>query len=793
MNDKALNDVLAELIDPPPGMLGIQGVAGVLSEVLQRAWLIRAEVEVEGQKKPKFLDLIPELRKLCGAISTQSDGSGRWIEKDSALRQFKTDYPIYSALFELSKAKKPLSEGRLQLVAHGLVAAHMGMPKTDGCAEMPKANIQAAFRELRRLGSPLLDSVLFELPSRQGCYQSLRMVEQSGNSGFGREELKGLGHIRRLVGLSLGVEAPLEVSTRVKGELASRVSVEGLARGEEVSIDQLGDGGGEHFYLFEASLSDPANIEKRQRDGLAPRDVVSEVSQIKPSGRSNPRRGGSQQHAIYEARNIKNQMRRAAQPLTGRWDRLTEFDVASSISTLSWRGAGRNPGTIAAGLVLLCGRPLTTVVNTRLFNRAHKVPKHLSEDSMAICYENAFIQVSVPVPERSRQIQMEWYACLVPADDQLRLPIVRLLWDLLVEYLGASAGEWHGYLFPRCEIDDIKTSAESIIAGVRLEEGARLTETRLQRCLYNEIVDVLGDTADAVFITGNQPSVGTHVGIHYYCVSEADLQDRYLNALRGMVPQELQELMVPIGTCTSRHHFIGSPLCPTLEWLRAFVSELRKKLAEPKRMALDADCLIELHNRYTLYVVMFMAMATGYRSVQAPLSRSTDYDPLSGMLVVADKTDSAFSHARLVPVPEILSRQLDLYRQHRDRVADRMWALLGIEEPQHFLFFISKASRAKASQKLVRVVPVTSEKLKSLLKGSWDLPLNVNRHFMRSELRHRNVHGELVDAWMGHWLDGQEPMGRYSTLSPIDFAAHLEPVLSEILAEMGWSPGEGLS
>jgi len=788
MDDKVLNDVLAKLIEPPPGMLGIQRVAGVLSEVLQRAWLIKAEVRAEGQRKPRFIDVIPQLRELCRAISEQSDDSGRWIEKDDALQHFKTDYPIYSALFELSNSANLLSEGRLQLVAHCLVAAHMGVPKTDDHASMPEANVQAAFRELRRLGGCLLDSVLFELPSRRGCYQSLKRVEQSGDSDFGRKELEGIGHIRRLMGLSLGLEVPFEVSGRANGKRAS-----GAEHGVEVSSGQLGDERGESFYLFEASLSSPTHIEKGHQDGLARTDVVSEVSQFKPSGRSNPRRGGSQQHAIYNARHIKNQIRRAAQPLTGRWDRLTEFDIASSISMLSWPGAGQNPGTIAAGLVLLSGRPLTTVLNTRLFDHVSQVPKHPSENRMALCYEGAFIQIPVPVPERYRQLPMEWYANLVPADDQLRLPIVRVLWDLLVEYLGSSAIGWRGRLFPQSEIDDIKISAENIIADVRLEDGARLTETRLQRCLYNEIADVLGDTADAVFITGNQPSVGTHVGIHYYCVSEVDLQDRYLIALRGMVPEGLQELMVPVRGFSSRDHFIGSPLCPTLEWLSASVSELRAKLAESKRMALDADHLIERHNRYTLYVLMFMAMATGYRSVQAPLSRSTDYDPLSGLLVVADKTDSAFSHARLVPVPEILARQLDLYSQHRERVADRMWAILGIEEAQHFLFFLSKVSRAKASQKLVKVVPVTSEKLKTLLKGIWDLPLNVNRHYMRSELRHRGVHGELVDAWMGHWLDGQEPMGRYSTLSPVDFAAQLEPVLSEILEEMGWSPEEGLS
>jgi hypothetical protein len=195
-----------------------------------------------------------------------------------------------------------------------------------------------------------------------------------------------------------------------------------------------------------------------------------------------------------------------------------------------------------------------------------------------------------------------------------------------------------------------------------------------------------------------------------------------------------------------------------------------------------------------LYVALFLAFGTGYRSVQAPLSRHTDYDPLSGMLVVADKTNSAFSHARLVPVPESLSRQLDLYKQHRESVADQMWAFLRIKEPAHFLFFLSRAaSGTKKSEKLVKVIPVNSDTLKARLRGISDLPLNINRHFLRSELRHRGVHAELVDAWMGHWLDGQEPMGRYSTLSPIDFASGIEPGLSEILNEMGWTPKEGMS
>ncbi|MEP1215139.1 MAG: hypothetical protein ABJM11_03880 [Marinobacter sp.] len=94
---------------------------------------------------------------------------------------------------------------------------------------------------------------------------------------------------------------------------------------------------------------------------------------------------------------------------------------------------------------------------------------------------------------------------------------------------------------------------------------------------------------------------------------------------------------------------------------------------------------------------------------------------------------------------------------------------------------------------LVKVRPATPTTLAKNLKGISDLPLNINRHYLRSELRHRGVHAEFVDAWMGHWLDGQEPMGRFSTLSPLDFSSSIEPVLSEILNEMGWLPEEGLS
>lgn len=795
MIEQKSSEVLQKLIDPPRGMRGVVGVAGVLQQVLKSAWLIKVEAEPsDGRSKPAFLDVIPSLIELCSLIMHKTEGSGYWVEQPDAEKRFKTDHPVYAALYEVSKARSTLSGGRCQLLAHALVASQSGIPAKAEGSEKPSANIQAAFRELRRLDSRVLDSVQFEVPSRHGCYNALKEIEQTGSTEFNRVELNQLAHIRRLIGLSLGVEKPIEISARKHNGGGSFADSWSQIIREEVSPEQLGDDAGQSFFFVESTASDSVDVDAGRLDGLPESDVAPRIRHVVASERANPRRGGSLQRSVFQSRHIANQLRRSAQALTSRWDRLTEHEIGAVISALSGQGAGRNPGVLALGLVLLIGRPLSTILNARLFSSIDQVPEHISGDSVAICREGSFIQVNVPLPERMRPLRQEWQSSLRQTDNQLRLPFVVLLRNLLFDFIGVDDADWSGYLFPRPNIDDIKHSVENVISEVRSENGARVTITRLQRCLYNEIADVQGDIVDGVVITGNQPATGTHVGIHYYCVPESDMQERYLKAAREMVAGEFTELMAPVVLCPERSSYIGSPFCPKPECLVVLVTKLRQRLIANLQQPLAADTLIDIHNSYTAYVVLFVAFATGYRSVQAPLSRDTDFDPLSRMLVVADKTDSSYSHARLVPVPEILSRQLDLYRQHRERVIGQLWALLGIEKPAHFLFFLSKGgNRTKKSEKLVRVTPVSPATVTENLRGISDLPLNLNRHYLRSELRHRGVSAELVDAWMGHWLDGQEPMGRFSSLCPLDYMSGIEPVLNEILDDMGWTSEGGLS
>lgn len=83
--------------------------------------------------------------------------------------------------------------------------------------------------------------------------------------------------------------------------------------------------------------------------------------------------------------------------------------------------------------------------------------------------------------------------------------------------------------------------------------------------------------------------------------------------------------------------------------------------------------------------------------------------------------------------------------------------------------------------------------LKKQIQWTYELPANANRHFLRTRLRELDVPGEIVDAYMGHWEHGQEPFGKFSTLSAESFKKLLSPAIEEICLETGWKVIKGIS
>ncbi|WP_158592109.1 hypothetical protein [Pseudomonas cavernicola] len=76
----------------------------------------------------------------------------------------------------------------------------------------------------------------------------------------------------------------------------------------------------------------------------------------------------------------------------------------------------------------------------------------------------------------------------------------------------------------------------------------------------------------------------------------------------------------------------------------------------------------------------------------------------------------------------------------------------------------------------------------SALSKYQSYPANIHRKFYRAELLEDGYPPEVVSAFLGDWLHGEEPYDDYSSFSPLDYASTLNRYLSDLLRKLGWKP-----
>ncbi|MBF4307355.1 hypothetical protein, partial [Vibrio anguillarum] len=74
----------------------------------------------------------------------------------------------------------------------------------------------------------------------------------------------------------------------------------------------------------------------------------------------------------------------------------------------------------------------------------------------------------------------------------------------------------------------------------------------------------------------------------------------------------------------------------------------------------------------------------------------------------------------------------------------------------------------------------------SSLSKHINLPLNFGRHYVRRYLQKENIHQELIKFQLGHWVTGETPLERYSSLTHCEAIETLSPILNQMLTDIGW-------
>lgn len=316
------------------------------------------------------------------------------------------------------------------------------------------------------------------------------------------------------------------------------------------------------------------------------------------------------------------------------------------------------------------------------------------------------------------------------------------------------------------------------------QPGNRINIERVRSVLFNIVVtQITGDTADGTLITGKYHFL-SKTKLHYTTLEISQLQELYTRALKLMTDQvHLQGYDKPsfqYREYTPREGvFIGSAYNPRIESVIEGVFELVKNLSSRAKPTSN-EAIIEYHNIYTLYVVLFIGFSTGYRAIKDPFPEAPNIDEETGLCVISDKDGADFYNSRLVWLPEILIEQLDKYREHRRVI--RSYLLNNNENLEHLsglpeLFFLDENFKIE----IVRPLTLTP-KLKPIL----DLPVNTNRRFLRSYLKTNGCPTEIIDAFMGHWSRGEEPWGEYSTISYLLIIQELKKYIPPLLNTLGF-------
>lgn len=224
---------------------------------------------------------------------------------------------------------------------------------------------------------------------------------------------------------------------------------------------------------------------------------------------------------------------------------------------------------------------------------------------------------------------------------------------------------------------------------------------------------------------------------------------------------------------------VGARFVAPLEVVRELLNTLSAEIRTSRRTPMSGAPLVDYHASYTLYTWLFQALATSMRALTSPrantLFLASQDDAVHAFdAALSDKDDERSSRARLAIVDASLCLQLQNYRDHVDNLLQRLQPQIDRKRATDWQPFVVLDERR-------RLAPLTPAWVADQLaaRGA-PLPANFHRAFLRTQLLTRGVAGEVIDAFLGHFNEGESPFGRFSSFDYGLHRAQLMPALQSL-------------
>jgi hypothetical protein len=339
------------------------------------------------------------------------------------------------------------------------------------------------------------------------------------------------------------------------------------------------------------------------------------------------------------------------------------------------------------------------------------------------------------------------------------------------------------------------------------EMGTRLTISRVSNFMFNELTNMPdGHETAAILLTGqlshggcnpayyNQWQLGDLRRIHKQCL-------RHIAEWAQIDPEWLNSTLV---TEACENLTVGSQYCPSISAIKSYSRESRQRIFSLSNDPPNHTILIGKHNVYIQEVFAFLEFALGSRVVTHLIINRFCINLDAGLLLISDKDDHTYYHSRIFRLSPTIVLAFTRLFEHLDALPAHL-IHINPSAAQKLLWNQAPLPTGKRTDDLMSarnqpwplfllqsdgtIIPISPKKAMSSWVSKTDLESNSPRHAFRTYPARDGIPDAIIRASQGHWRNGEEVFGKYSTFHPQrlrDFAEGW--VENQIRNVYDWSP-----